>query len=54
MLKKTILEFLTYNLVGIVNTFVGFSIIFTLMFMGMSAVDSNIIGYAIGAIVSYN
>lgn len=53
MLKKTILEFLTYNLVGIVNTFVGFSIIFTLMFMGMSAVDSNIIGYAIGAIVSY-
>ena len=54
MLKKTIVEFITFNLVGIVNTLIGFSIIFALMFAGFSAVESNVVGYAIGAIVSYN
>lgn len=53
MLKKNLLEFFTYNLVGIVNTFIGFSIIFTLMFTGISAIKSNIIGYSIGAVVSF-
>jgi len=53
VLKKNLLEFFTYNLVGIVNTFIGFSIIFTLMFTGISAIKSNIIGYSIGAVVSF-
>ena len=40
-------------MIGIVNTLVGFSIIFSLMFFGVSATWSNVIGYAIGAIFSY-
>ena len=53
MYKKTLVQFLTYNAVGIVNTFVGFTIIFSLMFAGLSAVQSNLIGYFIGAILSF-
>jgi putative flippase GtrA len=47
------LQFLKYNLVGIVNTLTGFSIILGLMYMGFSATISNVIGYAIGAVISY-
>jgi len=39
--------------VGIVNTLFGFSLIFTLMFVGLSATLSNAIGYFLGAILSY-
>ena len=46
-------QFLKYNVVGIVNTFLGFSIIYGLMFMGVSPIVSNAVGYAIGMIVSY-
>jgi putative flippase GtrA len=46
-------EFLTYSTVGIVNTLLGFGIIFTLMYAGVSAISSNAIGYTIGAFVSY-
>ncbi|MCH9741027.1 MAG: GtrA family protein [Epsilonproteobacteria bacterium] len=46
-------EFVRYNLVGIVNTLVGFSIVFGLMFMGMEPIPSNMIGYAIGSVVSF-
>jgi len=54
MLKRGALgEFLRYSLVGIVNTMVGFSIIFSLMFMGVSPVLSNLMGYAIGSVVSF-
>jgi putative flippase GtrA len=42
-----------YNLVGIVNTLIGFSIIIGLMYVGFSATMSNMIGYAIGAVISY-
>ena len=38
---------------GIVNTLFGFSLIFTLMFFGVSATLSNGIGYFFGAILSY-
>lgn len=47
------MQFLTYNLVGIVNTLFGFSIVFSLMFFGISATQSNAIGYFFGAILSY-
>ena len=48
-----LLEFIRYNLVGIVNTIVGFSIIFSLMFLGVTPVISNLIGYIIGSILSF-
>ncbi len=53
MIKKTLVQFVTYNIVGIANTLVGFSIIFFLMFAGVSATSSNAVGYAIGAVLSY-
>ena len=46
-------QFIRYNLVGIVNTIAGFSIIFLLMFVGVGATASNAIGYAIGSILSF-
>jgi len=46
-------EFIRYNLVGIVNTIVGFLIIFLLMFIGFTPVLSNLMGYAIGSVVSF-
>jgi len=52
-LKNGLIQFLTFNLVGIVNTIFGFSLIFSLMFMGLSATISNVIGYFFGAILSY-
>ncbi|KYJ85468.1 GtrA family protein [Sulfurovum riftiae] len=53
MLKKTFVQFVTYNIVGIVNTLVGFSVIFLLMFVGVGPTLSNAIGYAIGSVLSY-
>ena len=53
MLQQTFIQFIKYNLIGIVNTIVGFSIVFSLMFFGVGAMPSNAIGYAIGSIVSY-
>ena len=38
---------------GIANTLVGFSVVFSLMFFGLHAVESNMIGYAIGAVLSF-
>jgi len=46
-------EFLYYNLVGIVNTIVGFNIIVLLMYCGVGAIQSNEVGYGTGAIISY-
>jgi len=42
-----------YNLVGLINTAVGFGLIVLLMYMGVDAVLSNAMGYGIGAILSY-
>lgn len=53
MPKKALLQFFTYNVVGIANTIAGFSIVFSLMFLGVSATLSNMIGYALGSILSY-
>lgn len=47
------LQFLKYNIIGIVNTLIGFSIILGLMYVGLSATVSNMVGYAIGAFISY-
>jgi len=48
-----VLQFLRYNLVGIVNTLVGFSIVFGLMLMGLSPSLSNLLGYGVGMVVSF-
>ena len=40
-------------MVGVVNTMFGFSIIFLLMYLGVSATTSNAIGYALGSLLSY-
>ena len=53
MSQKTFIQFFSYNIVGIANTIVGFSIIFLLMLFGVTATESNIIGYAVGSVVSY-
>ena len=53
MPSSTLMQFMRYNAIGIVNTLVGFCIIFALMFAGLSPVWSNAIGYFIGAILSY-
>ncbi|AHE94717.1 TPA: GtrA family protein [Campylobacter fetus subsp. venerealis] len=45
--------FLRYLCVGVLNTIVGFGIIFTLMYIGYSAEISNLIGYICGIIFSY-
>jgi len=45
--------FLKYLLVGIINTIVGYVIIFSLMFVAVPPEISNIIGYIMGVIVSY-
>ncbi|MEM3886806.1 MAG: GtrA family protein [Candidatus Methanomethylicia archaeon] len=45
--------FFKYLLVGLMNTIVGYGIIFSLMYIGVSPEVSNIIGYAIGITVSY-
>ena len=38
---------------GVINTIAGFSIIFILMFFGVTTTISNAIGYGIGSIISY-
>lgn len=53
MPTSTLKQFIYYNIVGIANTLVGFSIVFGLMFVGYEALHANMIGYAIGAIVSF-
>jgi len=52
-LSKTLVQFLSYNAVGIVNTIVGFGIVFGMMLLGASASVSNMVGYGIGSVVSY-
>jgi putative flippase GtrA len=47
------MQILKYLLVGIINTIVGYGIIFFLMFVGVSPEVSNIVGYAVGISVSY-
>ena len=46
-------QFIAYNIVGIINTAVGFGLIVLLMLLGISPVVSNMVGYGVGAILSY-
>ena len=47
-------QFAKYLLVGVLNTGLGYAIIFLCMYgIGLSAVLSNVIGYGIGMTISY-
>jgi putative flippase GtrA len=48
------IQFLRYVAVGVLNTFLGYFVIFGCMYLlGMHPVASNIAGYAVGLVVSY-
>ncbi|TLD82931.1 GtrA family protein [Helicobacter sp. MIT 11-5569] len=46
-------QIVLYCLVGAINTFIGFGVIFTLMALGVIAEVANFIGYCVGIIVSF-
>lgn len=46
-------QFIKYLAVGVMNTIVGYGVIFSLMYIGKSPEFSNITGYIIGISVSY-
>jgi len=53
-LKKTIdRNFLLYLLIGVVNTIVGFGLIFFLMYINFKPELANFLGYCVGIIVSF-
>ncbi|HYP83633.1 GtrA family protein [Variovorax sp.] len=51
---ESIRQLLSYAAVGVVNTLVGYGIIFASMYLlHMGPVASNVLGYAVGVVVSY-
>ena len=50
---KNYKTFYKYLIVGVINTIVGYGVIFSLMYLGTSPEISNVIGYAVGICVSY-
>jgi|SaaInl8_200m_RNA_FD_contig_121_75080_length_9522_multi_5_in_0_out_0_9 putative flippase GtrA len=55
-LKRDILfnvEFFRFVLVGILNTFIGLSVIFILIYFSMNNYLANLVGYLIGLIFSF-
>lgn len=46
-------QLVRYGLVGVVNTAITFSVIVVLSYLGVSAIISNVIGYAFGLLNSY-
>ncbi|PAF45819.1 GtrA family protein [Helicobacter sp. 11S02629-2] len=42
-----------YLIVGVINTFVGFGLIFLLTYLKVNPYIANIIGYVVGIVVSY-
>jgi putative flippase GtrA len=53
MLRKNLEYFYRYLAIGVVNTLVGYSIIFGMMYTGVNPFISNASGYAVGISVSY-
>jgi putative flippase GtrA len=48
------IQLLRFAAVGVLNTGVGYAVIFACMYLvGLGAVTSNVIGYAVGLVVSY-
>lgn len=46
-------QFLRYSLVGVVNTVVGYAVIFLLMYLGTNPLASNALGYMVGFVLSF-
>jgi putative flippase GtrA len=42
-----------YSLSGLINTVVGYAVIFACMAAGVGATTSNIVGYAVGFVISF-
>ena len=51
--KAVFLQFIFYNLIGVVNTVFGFSLVFFFIYMGVENILSNFLGYFFGIIVSF-
>jgi len=52
--KESMRQLFSYAAVGVVNTGVGYGIIFTCMYLlGVGPVTSNVLGYSVGLVVSY-
>lgn len=53
-LPRTLREMLAFGMVGVINTLVGYAVIYTCMLaLGMGAVASNVAGYAVGLCCSF-
>jgi putative flippase GtrA len=51
---ESIRQLLSYAAVGVANTGVGYGVIFAAMYvLGWTPVASNVLGYAVGVVVSY-
>lgn len=53
-LKEAFPQIFRFSIVGLINTIVAYSIIFVLMYIGKPPELSNLIGYFVGIILSYN
>ncbi len=51
--RKNLKYFYRYILIGVINTIVGYSVIFGLMLFGVNPFVSNFIGYFVGINISY-
>ena len=51
MMWKNLL--IKYSVAGLANSAVGYAVIFSCMFLGMSATLSNVLGYLVGLVLSY-
>ena len=53
-LRRTLRELFAFGMVGVINTLVGYAVIYTCMLaLGMGAVASNVAGYAVGLCCSF-
>ncbi|MEM2056660.1 MAG: GtrA family protein [Thermoproteota archaeon] len=52
-MRILICQFIHYLLIGVINTLVGYGVIFGLMYSGMDPFGSNMMGYGVGVMVSY-
>ncbi len=51
--RELISNLYKYLAIGVINTIVGYGIIFSLMYIGTSPYLSNLTGYCVGIVVSY-
>lgn len=51
--KQWVIQFVTFNFVGLLNTIIDFIVFSLLLFLGMGNLGAQIISYAVGSINSY-